>query len=114
MPFTRPKGIDLNRLNKYLTGELHNSGAAEIMARFTELKNYFGLKEGESLTPEIWDYAQRHYITDVADNSMKNFFKAGNNKFPSHPFLLSWLNRSAPIFAGVTLSNNFKSFFNNE
>lgn len=58
------------------------------MARGTQLKNYFGLKEGEKLTPEMWNYAKRHYATDVADNNMRTFFKAANNKSPNHPFFL--------------------------
>ena len=37
---------------------------------------------------EMWNYAQRHYATDVADNNMRTFFKAGNNKSPNHPFFL--------------------------
>ena len=49
-------------------------GSGEVAARGTQLKNYFGLKEGEQLTPEMWNYAARHYATDVVDNNMTDLF----------------------------------------
>ncbi len=74
------------------------------MARGTQLKNYFGLREGEQLTPEMWKYAQRHYAKDVADNNMTDFFLAGNNNYPNFPFLLKWVNRHAPMVGLGTVS----------
>lgn len=101
-PFRRPKGFDprVGNLQEY---QYYTSPTSqEIVARGTQLKNYFGLKEGEQLTPEMWNYAQKHYIADVADNNMRTFFKAGSNKSPNHPFFLQWLNRNAPAIGGVT------------
>lgn len=61
-PASRPKGVLTGR---YLMGKNPILGSGEIAARGTELKNYFGLKEGEQLTSEMWDYARRHFLTDV-------------------------------------------------
>lgn len=63
-PASRPKGVTLPT-SRYLWGKNNAVGSGEIIARGTELKNYFGLKEGEQLTPEMWDYASRHYLTDL-------------------------------------------------
>lgn len=101
-PFRRPKGFD-PRVGDFQEYKYYTSPTSqEIVARGTQLKNYFGLKEGEPLTPEMWNYAQRHYAADVANNNMSTFFKAGNNKSPNHPFFLQWLNRNAPVIGGVT------------
>ena len=91
MPFSFPKGFDpkASSLGGYFTGASKNfPNTGEIAARGTQLKNYFGLKEGEELTPEMWDYARRHYAADVADNNMTQFFLSGSNKYPYHPFFL--------------------------
>ena len=73
-----------------------NSGgkSGEIMARGTQLKNYFKLKEGESITPKMFEYAKQHYIKDTGlNNDMTDFFNRviDVNKF------LPWLNKNAPI-----------------
>lgn len=40
-----------------------------------QLRNCFGLKEGEPFTKEMWDYAKRHYIHDMqGTNDIIEFF----------------------------------------
>ena len=119
MPFSYPKGFDpkVTNLGTYFTGTspdhyLPNTG--EIATRGTQLKNYFGLKEGEKLTPEMWNYAARHYATDVADNNMTEFFLSGSNKYPYHPFFLQWLNKHAPaVGTGITITGGAAKTVNN-
>ena len=71
------------------------------MARGTQLKNYFGLREGQNITPEMWEYAKQNYIKDTGlDNDMKTFFEAvDESKLPQ---FLSWLNKNAPSVAAAT------------
>lgn len=51
-----------------------NNGS-EFAVRIVQLRNCFGLKEGEPFTKEMWDYAKRHYIHDMqGTNDMIEFF----------------------------------------
>ena len=109
MPFSFPKGFDpmatgsIN-ISEYFTGGTRFPNSGEIMTRGTQLKNYFGLKEGQQLTPEMYQYAMRHYVKDVADNNMSHFFISGSNKYPNHPLFLQWINKHAPVIGtGITL-----------
>jgi hypothetical protein len=64
-------------------------GATEIQARGTQLKNYFGLKKEEKLTPEMWEYASKHYIKDTGlNNNMTELFNSVNNKSSDFPLFL--------------------------
>lgn len=114
-PLTRPKGFDPMVSKDFnILKYFHNNGSLELNARGTQLKNYFGLKEGEQLTPEMWNYAARHYATDVADNNMTEFFLSGSNKYPYHPFFLQWLNKHAPaVGTGITVTGETAKTINN-
>lgn len=117
MPISYPKGFnsEATHLHSYFAGNVRTPNSGEIVARGTQLKNYFGLREGEQLTPEMWNYARRHYRTDVGDNNMTEFFISGNNKYPNHPFFLQWLNKHAPVVtAGVTTISMGNNLLNNE
>ena len=51
--------------------------ADELVARMSQLKNYFGFKGNEPFTKEHLAYAREHYIQDTGlDNNMKSFFEA--------------------------------------
>ena len=118
VPFSFPKGFDPKaagsvEIARYFTGGNRFPNTGEIAARGTQLKNYFGLKEGEQLTPEMWNYARRHYVSDIANNNMKDFFVSGSNKYSYHPSFLQWLNKHAPaIGAGITTGT--LNYLNNE
>ena len=85
------------------------SNNTELAARFSQLKNYFGLKEGEIITPDMWEYAKKHYVEDTgADNNMSDFF---NLKIDDLQQFLDWGNKNAltlaiPIAAGSVLMSN--------
>lgn len=49
----------------------------ELLARMSQLKNYFGMQGNETFTVEHLAYAQEHYIDDTGlDNDMSHFFAA--------------------------------------
>lgn len=100
-PSTMAPGIDYEWLRKNYGDHAveyfkdgHNS---ELMARFTQVRNYFGLKEGEPVTKEMWDYAVKHYIVDTeADNNMTEFFQiVKKDKLQE---FLDWANKNAPLW----------------
>lgn len=73
-----------------------NGGLAEQTARGTQLKNYFGLKEGQEITPEMWNYAKKYYTKDMGfDNNMTEWFQGVKNI----PEYLKWLNKNSPAIA---------------
>jgi hypothetical protein len=64
--------FDLQRLN-----HKHKSKADEVLARMSQLKNYFGFRSGETFTYQHLIYASRHYIKDVGmDNGISNLFNS--------------------------------------
>lgn len=70
-----------------------SGGLAEQTARGTQIKNYFGLKECEEITPEMWNYAKKYYVKDMGfDNNMTEWFEGVKNV----PEYLKWLNKNAP------------------
>lgn len=85
------------------------SNNTELAARFSQLKNYFGLNEGEVITPEMWEYAKKHYIEDTgADNNMSDFF---NLKIDNIQQFLDWGNQNAltlamPVAIGSAITPN--------
>lgn len=62
----------------------------ESSARLTQLKNYFGLRKDEPITPEMFEYAKKNYVNDTGrDNNMIDWFNGITdvNKF------LDWANK---------------------
>lgn len=65
------------RLEKYKD----KAQADELLARMSQLKNYFGFKGNEQFTKEHLAYAREHYIQDTGlDNDMTSFFEAVPNE----------------------------------
>ena len=100
-PISKPRGMNFPKgyIGDYLSGEgpvFETTGATEVSARGTQIKNYFGLKEGEQITPEMWNYAARHYMKDVGDNDMSTMFKFANTTSQEFPYVLKWINKHAP------------------
>lgn len=58
--FKRPEGRDYFR----------KSRTTEQTARGTQIKNYYGLNEGnQDITPAMWEYARRNYVKDTGINN---------------------------------------------
>lgn len=58
--------------------------ATEQTARGTQIKNYYGLNEGnQDITPAMWEYARRNYVKDTGIN---------NN-------MTEWLSKHSPAIA---------------
>lgn len=84
-------------------------GLAEQVARGTQIKNYFGLKEGEGITPEMWNYAKKYYVKDMGfDNNMTEWFEGVKNV----PEYLKWLNKNAPAVVTPIISS--KMIYDND
>lgn len=61
--------------NKAIPGYSHKDQSDEIVARMSQLKNYFGFKGHETFTRAHLDLARRHYLADTdLDNNMREFF----------------------------------------
>ncbi len=49
----------------------------ELVARMTQIKNYFGMVGNDTFTKAHLDYAREHYLKDVVfDNNMTEFFNS--------------------------------------
>lgn len=108
-PLENAPGIDYNYLKNNF-GEsgvkyFKNLNSTEVAARFTQLKNYFGLKEGEPITKEMWDYAKQNYVKDThLDNTMTEFF---NMVLPKKlQEFLDWGNKNAPVVIPATIASS--------
>lgn len=50
--------------------QVRQSRATEQTARGTQIKNYYGLNEGnQDITPAMWEYARRNYVKDTGINN---------------------------------------------
>lgn len=106
-PLEKAPGINWEYIEKEYGKEgikyFQNLNSTEINARFNQLKNYFGLKEGQQITPEMWKYAKEHYVTDThLDNNMTDFFNMVDPKKLDE--FLKWGNANAPIFTMPIIS----------
>lgn len=91
--------------NKYFNG----FNSTEVQARGTQLKNYFGLKEGEPLTTSHLKYAAEHFVKDRGyDNGMTEFFKSIKN----WDNVAKWLNDNSPAVLPVGLTVGGATYLN--
>jgi flagellum-specific peptidoglycan hydrolase FlgJ len=98
--FKRPEGRDYFR----------QSRATEQTARGTQIKNYYGLNEGnQDITPAMWEYARRNYVKDTGiTNNMSEWLNSVDERDISA--FVKWLSNNAPVIAaplvGGTLYDN--------
>lgn len=78
--FRQSIDLDIIRQNDFETGTRqigYLRVAEEIAERMAQLKNYFGMKAGDTFTKDHLKYAISHYVDDVdLDNNMTVFLKA--------------------------------------
>lgn len=99
--FKRPEGRDYFR----------KSRATEQTARGTQIKNYYGLNEGnQDITPAMWEYARRNYVKDTGiTNNMTEWLNSVDERDISA--FVKWLSNNAPVIAapligGAMYGNN--------
>lgn len=99
--FKRPEGRDYFR----------QSRATEQTARGTQIKNYYGLNEGnQDITPAMWEYARRNYVKDTGiNNNMTEWLNSVDERDISA--FVKWLSNNAPVIAapligGTMYENN--------
>lgn len=99
--FKRPEGRDYFR----------QSRATEQTARGTQIKNYYGLNEGnQDITPAMWEYARRNYVKDTGiNNNMTEWLNSVDERDISA--FVKWLSNNAPVVAapligGTMYENN--------
>lgn len=99
--FKRPEGRDYFR----------QSRATEQTARGTQIKNYYGLNEGnQDITPAMWEYARRNYVKDTGiNNNMTEWLNSVDERDISA--FVKWLSNNAPVIAapligGTMYGNN--------
>ena len=87
--FKRPEGRDYFR----------KSRATEQTARGTQIKNYYGLNEGnQDITPAMWEYARRNYVKDTGiNNNMTEWLNSVDERVISA--FVKWLSNNAPVIA---------------
>lgn len=69
----------------------------ELASRGTQLKNYFGLKKGQRLTPAMIRYAKRHYVRDVGDdNNMQSML----DNIYNYKNAAAWFNNFSHKYGG--------------
>lgn len=79
-------------------GYYQQANGSEIMARATQLKNYFGLKENEKITDDMLKYAADNYVKDTGiDNNMTDFFNRIDWKHAKE--FVEYINNFSPAIA---------------
>lgn len=94
--------VPVNKFPSYYNNDnyLMNNNGAEMVARGTQLKNYFGLKSGEEFTEDMLKYAAKHYIQDTGfDNNMVEFFNSiAPDKWSE---AAKWIDKHSPAIAPI-------------
>lgn len=77
-PIGDDDGFDFSWMPDDMRNYFSMDNNAEISARGSQIKDYFGLtNDKQKITPEMLEYASRHYIDDYGvDNNMYEFFKS--------------------------------------
>jgi flagellum-specific peptidoglycan hydrolase FlgJ len=87
--FKRPEGRDYFR----------QSRATEQTARGTQIKNYYGLNEGnQDITPAMWEYERRNYVKDTGiNNNMTEWLNSVDER--DIIAFTKWLSKHSPAIA---------------
>lgn len=78
---------------------LAKAGNKWARARGTQIKNYYGLNEGnQDITPAMWEYARRNYVKDTGiNNNMTEWLNSVDERDISA--FVKWLSNNAPVIA---------------
>lgn len=73
--------------------------ATEQTARGTQIKNYYGLNEGnQDITPAMWEYARRNYVKDTGiNNNMTEWLNSVDER--DIIAFTKWLSKHSPAIA---------------
>lgn len=79
-PNEKPEGngFDFSKLSDEAREYFSYENGTEIAARGSQVKDYFGMtNDAQRITPEMLEYAKRHYVEDYGvDNNMSDFFSS--------------------------------------
>jgi hypothetical protein len=75
------KGVFNQDGGRILSGYPHRVQGDEILARMSQIKNYFGMKAGQKFNQHHLDVARKNYVRDTGlDNGMTEFLSKINNE----------------------------------
>lgn len=109
-PNEKPEGngFDFSKLSDEARDYFSYENGTEIAARGSQVKDYFGMtNDAQQITPEMLEYAKRHYIEDYGiDNNMSDFF----NSITDFEKAAKWLSANASAGLGTywLLDRNLK------
>lgn len=109
-PNEKPEGngFDFSKLSDEARDYFSYENGTEIAARGSQVKDYFGMtNDAQQITPEMLEYAKRHYIEDYGiDNNMSDFF----NSITDFEKAAKWLSTNASAGLGTywLLDRNLK------
>ena len=109
-PNEKPEGngFDFSKLSDDAREYFSYENGTEIAARGSQVKDYFGMtNDAQQITPEMLEYAKRHYIEDYGiDNNMSDFF----NSITDFEKAAKWLSANASAGLGTywLLDRNLK------
>ena len=109
-PNEKPEGngFDFSKLSDDAREYFSYENGTEIAARGSQVKDYFGMtNDVQQITPEMLEYAKRHYIEDYGiDNNMSDFF----NSITDFEKAAKWLSANASAGLGTywLLDRNLK------
>ena len=71
----------------------------DLAARGTQIKNYYGLNEGnQDITPAMWEYARRNYVKDTGiNNNMTEWLNSVDER--DIIAFTKWLSKHSPAIA---------------
>lgn len=91
------------KFKKYYMGNLVDKNRGmEITARGTQIKNYFGLKEGQPITEDMLKYAAENYVKDRGVDNGMNIFFGGIKDYKK---MADWLTKWSPAIATPIIGN---------